>query len=55
MKKKVLACTLAAMMCASMLAGCGSDSGNAGSTGNGGDVTLKVWCPQNQVDTIPLK
>lgn len=49
MKKKVLACTLAAMMCMSMLAGCGSDSGNAGS--NGGDVTLKVWCPQNQVDT----
>lgn len=47
MKKKVLACTLAAMMCASMLAGCGSDSGS----GNGGDVTLKVWCPQNQIDT----
>lgn len=48
MKRKVLACTLAAMMCVSVLAGCGKDSGSAGS---GGDVTLKVWCPQNQVDT----
>lgn len=62
MKKKVLACTLAAMLSVSMLAGCGNDSGNAGgstgsgsagSAGNGGttDVALKVWCPQNQVDT----
>lgn len=48
MKKKALACTLAAVMCVSVLAGCGKDSGSAGS---GGDVTLKVWCPQNQVDT----
>lgn len=76
MKKKVLACTLAAVLSVSMLAGCGndgnsgsssdagsgstqqsSDSGaDAGSTDNGGstevtDVALKVWCPQNQVDT----
>lgn len=62
MKKKVIACTLAAMMCVSMLAGCGSEGGdNTGSNGNSGaqgssngevtDVALKVWCPQNQVDT----
>lgn len=72
MKKKVLACTMAAALCLSMLAGCGNDSGNAGNTGSnadntgsntsdtgsaGGstgevtDVALKVWCPQNQVDT----
>lgn len=76
MKKKVLACTLAAVLSVSMLAGCGNDGGNSGSsdagsgstqqssdsgadagnTDNGGntevtDVALKVWCPQNQVDT----
>lgn len=59
MKKKVLACTLAAMMCMSMLAGCGSEggdnSGNGTAQGGGNgevtDVALKVWCPQNQVDT----
>lgn len=74
MKKKVLACTLAAVLSVSMLAGCGNDGGSNGNTGsgstqqssdsgagagsadNGGstevtDVALKVWCPQNQVDT----
>ena len=74
MKKKVLACTLAAVLSVSMLAGCGNDGNSgsssdagsgstqqnsgadAGSTDNGGstevtDVALKVWCPQNQVDT----
>lgn len=57
MKRKVLACTLAAMMCASMLAGCGKDSGNSDGAGssNGGNVSLKVWCPQNQVDTGIMK
>lgn len=57
MKRKVLACTLAAMMCVSMLAGCGNDSGNTGDAGssNGGNVSLKVWCPQNQVDTGIMK
>lgn len=53
MKKKVLACTLAAMLSVSMLAGCGNDSGTGGGNAGGGttDVALKVWCPQNQVDT----
>lgn len=68
MKKKVLACTMAAALCLSMLTGCGNEDGNAGNTGSSAgntgsagntsgatgevtDVALKVWCPQNQVDT----
>ncbi|MDE6517904.1 MAG: extracellular solute-binding protein, partial [Acetatifactor sp.] len=64
MKKKVLACVLATALSVSLLTGCGNDSGNGGSTGSSGsaggnsgstgevtDVALKVWCPQNQVDT----
>lgn len=52
MKKKVLACVLATALSVSMLTGCGSDSGNnGGSNGEVTDVALKVWCPQNQVDT----
>ncbi len=52
MKKKVLACVLATALSVSVLTGCGSDSGNnGGSTGGVTDVALKVWCPQNQVDT----
>lgn len=54
MKKKVLACTLAAMLSVSMLAGCGNEGGGSGSGNTAGgvtDVALKVWCPQNQVDT----
>ena len=58
MKKKVLACVLATALSVSLLTGCGNESGNGGSSGsNGGstgevtDVALKVWCPQNQVDT----
>lgn len=80
MRKKVLACILAVMMCASLLAGCGSSSSSStGGTGTGDqtaaptdaagddesaapaddggasgettDVALKVWCPQNQVDS----
>lgn len=60
MKKKVLACTLAAMLSVSMLAGCGNEGSGQGSSDSAGggnasggttDVALKVWCPQNQVDT----
>ena len=60
MKKKVLACTLAAMLSVSMLAGCGNEGSGQGSSSSAGggnasggttDVALKVWCPQNQVDT----
>lgn len=55
MKRKALACALAAVMSVSLLAGCGSDSGNGNTSGNTTgevtDVSLKVWCPQNQVDT----
>ena len=63
--KKVLACALAAAMSVSMLAGCGSSESQstASATGANGeaskseasgevqDISLKVWCPQNQVDT----
>ncbi len=62
MKRKALACALAAVMSVSLLAGCGSDSSNGNHSGStagessaaAGEVTnvsLKVWCPQNQVDT----
>ena len=60
MKKKLLAALLTTTMVIAGLNGCGgtdsSGSGSAGSgnSGNGGGVTnvaLKVYCPQNQVDT----
>lgn len=62
MKRKALACALAAVMSVSLLAGCGSDSSNgnnsgstagesSAATGEVTNVSLKVWCPQNQVDT----
>lgn len=64
MKKKLLAVLLTAAMAAAAMTGCGgqgASSGNAsgsstsgGAAANGGgttDVTLKVYCPQNQVDT----
>lgn len=55
MKKKLIALVMASAMIATM-AGCGnSTSGNNGSTqaaaGGDSDITLKVWVPQNQVDT----
>ena len=61
MKKKALAVVMAAAMSLTMLAGCGNDSagqsGGASGSGNTGgsgsevtDISLKVWCPQNQVD-----
>ena len=65
--KKVLACALVAAMSATLLAGCGnsgstSSSGSAATNAgaseatNAGtsevtDVALKVWVPQNQVDS----
>ena len=64
MKRKTLALLLAGAMALSLLAGCGSggDDKNpggapsAGGSSNGGsgevtDITLKVWCPSNQIDT----
>ena len=65
--KKVLATVLASAMALTMLAGCGSGSSGDGqaSSGSGSgaqeapaqvqDITLKVWCPQNQVDTKTME
>ena len=65
--KKLLALTLAAVMTLALLAGCGgkdggstpssnpggtpSDSGSNGGSDEVTDITLKVWCPSNQIDT----
>ena len=56
--KKLLVTLLTAAMTVGLLAGCGNDSGDSGDSGSGGasngetqDITLKVWCPQNQIDT----
>ena len=67
MKRKTLALLLAGAMTLSLLAGCGKDSGGTPSSNPGGtpsdsgssnggsgevtDITLKVWCPSNQIDT----
>ena len=40
--KKVLACALIAAMSATLFAGCGKKTES---------INLKVWCPQNQVET----
>ena len=48
-KKKIGAMLLATAMTAALMAGCGNDPGSEGSQSGG--VTLKVWCPQNQIDT----
>jgi len=61
--KKLLVALLTAAMAATVLAGCGNEDASSGSSqdGSGGvestpsdgvqDVSLKVWCPQNQLDT----
>lgn len=53
--KKVLSALLVTTMFLTLLAGCGGNNeSQQGSSGNNGEVTdvaLKVWCPQNQVDT----
>lgn len=63
MKRKTLATLLAGALALSLLAGCGNkDAANSSTPGNndnqGGnnsgevtDITLKVWCPSNQIDT----
>lgn len=55
MRKKLLAALLTTTMVIAGLTGCGgNDSAGGGNSGNGGGVTnvaLKVYCPQNQVDT----
>lgn len=66
MKKKVLSLFLVAAMGLSMLVGCGggsdtdtqagnSNTGSEADSSNAGgevqDITLTVWCPQNQIDT----
>lgn len=65
--KKVLATVLASAMALTMLAGCGSGSSGDGQASSGSDsgaqeapaqvqdITLKVWCPQNQVDTKTME
>lgn len=54
-KQKFLAALLTATMAFSCLTGCGNNkpAGNDGNQtgGSATNVTLKVWCPQNQVDT----
>lgn len=52
--KKLLALALATVMSLSLLVGCGGkEEGNGGNEAPAGpvDVTLKVWCPQNQIDS----
>ncbi len=48
--KKPLTLALIAAMSVTMLAGCGNN-GAAGSDGEVTDVALKVWVPQNQLDS----
>lgn len=47
--KKLLATLLTAAMAVTALTGCGGGSGSGNSSG--GAVSLKVWVPQNQIDT----
>lgn len=64
--KKAISFVLATVMSMSLLAGCGGEKASTGAeapaagteaapeaaaTGEVTDVSLKVWCPQNQVDT----
>lgn len=49
--KKLYAVLLTTALAATALAGCGKDGGSA----SGGAVSLKVWCPQNQIDTGAMK
>ena len=60
MKKKVLSLLLVAAMGISMLVGCGGGGTNSGSENNNSQsgptkVALKVWCPQNQIDSGLMK
>ncbi len=60
--KRILTMALTAAVSVALLAGCGSngknDAGSSGAGSSGGsasggvqNIALKVWCPQNQVDT----
>ena len=53
MKKKVLSLLLVAAMGISMLVGCGGNAGSSEDNSQSGPkaITLKVWCPQNQIDS----
>lgn len=64
MKRKILALLLAGVMALGLLAGCGggddpanspsgggSNSPSGGGSGEVTNITLKVWCPSNQIDT----
>ena len=61
MKKKVLSLLLVAAMGISMLVGCGGTTNKPAGSENAGtnnseaagpvDITLTVWCPQNQIDS----
>ena len=60
MKRKALASVLTAAMALALFTGCGNEGSGegsstpVGSTGENSEVTdvaLKVWCPQNQVDS----
>ena len=55
--KKLLVTLLTAAMAASVLTGCGNEPASSGGDASGGassgevqDISLKVWCPQNQMD-----
>lgn len=51
--KKVLASALVTAMAVSMLAGCGGNTAASGNSQGAAaqDISLKVWVPQNQVDS----
>ncbi len=61
MKRKTLAMFLAGALALGLLAGCGgkdtpgsndpASSNPGGGSGEVTDITLKVWCPSNQIDT----
>ena len=59
MKRRFLALLLAGVMALGLLAGCGggnndnnsSSGSNPSSSGGTTDITLKVWCPTNQIET----
>ena len=57
MKKKVLACTLAAVLSVSMLAGCGNDgnSGSSSDAGSGSRAATAVRTPEAQTTAAAPK
>ena len=49
--KKLLALALAATMSLALLVGCGSKPADDGASAGPEEITLTVWCPQNQIET----